>query len=54
MAHLLKKVQDFIIYLTRDIHILTHPEYRKIEEIVHDSVLLPVLIHSTIYRPEIL
>jgi hypothetical protein len=38
MAHLLKKVQDFIICLSRDIDILTHPEYKKIEKIVHDSV----------------
>jgi len=39
MAHLLEKVQDFIIYLSGDIDILTHPKYRKIEKIVHDSVV---------------
>ena len=38
-AHLLKKIQDFIIYLSRDIDILADPKYRKIEKIVHDSVV---------------
>jgi len=39
MAHLLKKIQDFTIYLSRDIDILARPEYKKIEKIVHDSVV---------------
>jgi hypothetical protein len=40
-----------MICLSRDVDILTYPEYRKIEKIVHDSVVT-VLIHSTSYRPE--
>jgi hypothetical protein len=38
MAHLLKKIQDFTIYLSRDIDTLARPECRKIEKILHDSV----------------